>query len=138
MPTSIRAIRSALTLAACGMVSLPSNAGAQGPDPSNANTPGFVKNAKDLGPVDPSTLSPVPAWLKLHNERQLDQLVKQQYTKGHANFHEWITQDQFNAQFAPTANEVKAVQSWLNAHNLTTVDVAENNLYVKVQGTVAD
>src|SRR5712691_6455617 len=93
------------------------------------NTPGFVKNAKDLGPVDPSTLITVTAWLKLHNERQLDQLVKQQYTKGHPNFHEWITQEQFNAQFGPAATDVKAVQNWLNAHNLATVDVAENNLY---------
>ena len=138
MPTSIRTIAAVLTLAACGMVSLPSNAGAQNPDSSSANTPGFVKNAKDLGPVDPSTLITVTAWLKLHNEGQLDQLVKQQYTKGHPNFHLWITQYQFNAQFAPTANEAKAVQSWLNAHNLTTVEVEENNLYVKVQGTVAD
>src|SRR5438552_11265961 len=128
MPTSIRTIAAVLTLAACGMVSLPSNAGAQNPDSSSANTPGFVKNAKDLGPVDPSTLITVTAWLKLHNEGQLDQLVKQQYTKGHPNFHLWITQYQFNAQFAPTANEAKAVQSWLNAHNLTTVEVEENNL----------
>ncbi len=102
------------------------------------NTPGFVKNAKDLGPVDPAAVITVTAWLKLHNENQLDQLVKQQQTKGHANFHHWLTQDQFNAQFAPTAQEVKAVQNFLQAHKLTLVEVAENNFYVKAQGTVDD
>jgi subtilase family serine protease len=102
------------------------------------NTPGFIKNAKDLGPTDPNAVISVTAWLKLHNEQQLDQLVKQQTTKGNANFHKWITQDQFNAQFSPTANELNAVQNWLNAHKLTTLAVAENNFYVKVQGTVAD
>jgi len=102
------------------------------------NTPGFVKNAKDLGPVDPATVISVSAWLKLHNESQLDQLVRQQTAKGNPNFHKWISQSQFNAQFAPTANELKAVQNWLNAHKLTTVAVAENNFYVKVQGTVGD
>lgn len=102
------------------------------------NTPGFIKNAKDLGPVDPSTVISVTAWLTLHNEQQLSQLVRQQTTKGNANFHKWITQDQFNAQFSPTANEVNAVQNWLSAHNLTTIEVAENNFYVKVQGSVAD
>jgi subtilase family serine protease len=102
------------------------------------NTPGFIKNAKDVGPVNPATVITVTAWLKLHNEQQLDQLVKQQYTKGHANFHKWINQDQFNAQFSPTANELKAVQNWLSAHSLTTLEVAPNNFYVKVQGTVAD
>src|SRR5712691_5146733 len=102
------------------------------------NTPGFIKNATDLGPVDPSTMITVTAWLKLHNEQQLDQLVKQQYTASSRNFHKWITQDQFNAQFSPSAQEVRAVQNWLNAHNLSTVAVAENNLFVKVQGALGD
>src|SRR5262249_35935105 len=97
------------------------------------NTPGFIKNAKDLGPTDPSTVIQVTAWLALHNEAQLDQLVSQQQTKGHPNFHKWLKQSDFNAQFGPTANELNAVQSWLNAHNLTTVEVEPNNSYVKVQ-----
>ena len=125
-----------LVLAACLGVA-PSVAWSQSVTVPN-NTPGFIKNAKDLGPVDPTTVITVTAWLKLHNENQLDQLVEQQYTNGHQNFHRWITQDDFNAQFAPTAQEVNAVQSWLSAHNLQTLAVAENNLFVKVQGTVAD
>ncbi len=139
MRTSIRIACVALALVACSM-GLSSSA--QGLNTSGVtiaqNTPGFIKNARDLGPVDPSTVISVTAWLKLHNEQRLDQLVKQQYTKSHLSFHKWVTQDQFNAQFAPAANELKAVQNWLNAHKLTTVEVAENNFYVKVQGTVAD
>jgi subtilase family serine protease len=104
----------------------------------SSNTPGFIKNATDLGPVDPEAVISVTVWLKLHNEEQLDQLVQQQYTRGHANFQKWITQDQFNAQFSPTAQEANAVQNWLSAHGLTTLAVAENNFYVKVQGAVAD
>ena len=102
------------------------------------NTPGFIKKAADLGPADPSAVITVTAWLKLRNENQLDQLVKQQYAKGNANFHKWINQDQFNAQFSPTEQQVKSVQYWLSAHNLATVEVAENNFYVKVQGTIGD
>ena len=102
------------------------------------NTPGFIRHATDLGPVDPSMVIEVTAWLKLHDENQLDQLVAQQQQHGHANFHRWITQDQFNAQFAPTSQEVNAVQNWLNGHKLATLAVAENNFFVKVQGTVAD
>ena len=100
------------------------------------NTPGFIQKARDLGAVDPSTVISVTAWLKLHNEKQLDQLVQQQNQKGSANFHKWITQAQFNARFSPTAQEVKAVQNFLSAHGLTVLTVAENNFYVKVQGTV--
>ncbi len=104
----------------------------------HGNTPGFVQRAVDNGATDPATVITVTAWLKLHNENQLDQLVQQLYSKKSANFHKWINQDQFNASFSPTAQEVNAVQNFLSAHGLTTVAVAENNFYVMVQGTVAD
>ena len=102
------------------------------------NTPGFIKKAVDQGPLDPSTVITVTAWLQLHNQSQLDALVKQQYTRGSAKFHQWIRQEDFNAAFGPTSQEVKAVQNFLTAHNLSVLAVAENNLYVKVQGAVAD
>ena len=100
------------------------------------NTPGFIKKAKDLGAVDPSTVISVTAWLKLHNEGKLDQLAQSQRQTGSPNYQKWITQDQFNSSFIPSAQEVKAVQNFLSAHGLTVLTIAENNFYVKVQGTV--
>src|SRR6266849_6194818 len=102
----------------------------------HGNTPGFIQKAQDLGAVDPSSVISVTAWLKLHNEGKLDQLVESQKQKGSANYQKWITQAQFNASFSPTAQEVKAVENFLSAHGLATLTVAENNFYVKVQGTV--
>ena len=104
----------------------------------SGNTPGFVKNAKDLGAVDPSTVISVTVWLKLHNEAQLDSLASQQTQKGSANYHKWLSQSQFNTTYAPTSQEVNSVENFLKAHNLTVVNVAENNFYVEVSGTVAD
>src|SRR5437899_3759910 len=95
------------------------------------NTPGFIKQAIDNGPATPTDQITVTAWLKLHNENQLSQLLTQQTTKGSGQFHKWLTQDQFNTSFSPTAQEVNAVQNFLSAHNLTVLDVAENNFYVK-------
>ena len=100
------------------------------------NTPGFVQNAADLGSVDPNTLITITAWLKLHNENQLAQLAQQLYSKNSPNFHKWINQDQFNAGFSPSAQELNAVQNFLTAHGLSVLAVAENSFYVKVQGTV--
>ena len=86
MRTGIPSTAVVLALAACGF-----GTSAQAASPSTTvisqNTPGFVKNAKDLGPVDPATRISVTAWLKIHNESQLDQLVRQQTTKGNPNFH---------------------------------------------------
>ena len=102
----------------------------------SGNTPGFIKKAVDQGPVDPASVIAVNVWLKLHNERQLDNLVQQQNQKGSANYRHWITQDQFNAGYAPTSQEVKAISNFLAAKNLTVLSVAEDNFYVKAQGTV--
>lgn len=104
----------------------------------SANTPGFVANATDLGAMDPNTVIAVTVWLKLHNEARLDQLVAQQHQRGSGQYHNWITQDQFNASFGPTSQELNSVQNYLNAKGLSTVFVAENNMFVKVQGTVAN
>ena len=100
------------------------------------NTPGFVTRAVDEGAADPTTLISVTAWLKLHNENQLDQLVRQLYDKKSPSFHKWLTQEQFNANFSPTAQEVNAVQNFLAAQGLSVIAVAENNFFVKVQGTI--
>ena len=48
------------------------------------NTPGFIKQAADLGPLDPNSVINVTAWLQLHNEGKLDTLVKEQKQKGSA------------------------------------------------------
>ena len=99
-------------------------------------TPGFIGYSSDQGPLDPSALLTVNVWLKLHNQQQLDRLVEQQKQKNSSNYHHWITQDQFNSNYGPTPQEVKAVSNFLSAKGLTVVSVAENNLYVKAQGSV--
>src|SRR6267378_6396834 len=104
----------------------------------SGNTPGFIKQAIDNGSANATDQITVTVWLKLHNENQLSQLLAQQTTKGSGQFHKWLTQDQFNASFSPTAQEMNAVQNFLAAHNLTVVYVAENNFYVKAQGSIAD
>jgi subtilase family serine protease len=103
----------------------------------SGNTPGFVKKAKDLGAIDPSTVISVTAWLKIHNQNRLDQLVQQQGQKGSPNYHKWLSHGQFNASFAPTSQEVKAVQNFLMSHGLNVLAVGDNNMYVKVEGTAA-
>ncbi|HEV2198754.1 MAG TPA: protease pro-enzyme activation domain-containing protein [Bryobacteraceae bacterium] len=101
------------------------------------NTPGFIAKGTDLGPIDPTAILTVNVWLKLHNQQQLDKLVEEQTRKGSAGYHRWITQDQFNADYGPAQQEVNAVSNFLSAHDLAVVSVAENNLYVKAQGTAA-
>ena len=104
----------------------------------SSNTPGFVKKAVDLGGLDPSQIISVTVWLKMQNENKLDQLVRQQNQKGSSSYHKWITQQEFNTSFAPTPQAVNSVKNFLTSHGLTVQAIAENNMYIKVQGTVGN
>ncbi len=122
-----------LVCAACAFVGQ-----ASPPNTISKNTPGFIQKAADLGEADLGTIITATVWLELKNENLLDRLVQDQHTKGSPNYHKWISQEEFNATFSPTSQQVKAVQNFLSAHGLALLSVAENNFYVKVQGTVAD
>ncbi len=102
------------------------------------HTPAFVSTARDLGPEQSSKQVTIHVWLQIHNADALRELVQQQYDESSSNYQVWLTRDQFNAQFAPTAREAATIQSFLTAHNLKVVSVGERNLYVKAQGTIAD
>ena len=104
----------------------------------SSNTPGFVKKAVDLGGLDPSQIISVTVWLKMQNENKLDQLVRQQNQKGSSSYHKWITQQEFNTSFAPTPQAVNSVKNFLTSHGLTVQAIAENNMYIKVQGSVGN
>lgn len=98
-----------------------------GPFTISGNTPGFIKHATDQGALDPTTVITVTAWLKLHNTNQLDQLVQGQNQKGNANYHQWISQRQFDATYGPTSQELNSVKNFLTAHKLTVVTTADDN-----------
>jgi subtilase family serine protease len=53
------------------------------------------------------------------------------------SYRHYLTPAQFRQQFAPTANQVAQVQSWLTSQGFTLVYTPTNNHYVSAKGTVA-
>jgi subtilase family serine protease len=103
----------------------------------SGNTPGWVGRAQNLGAADATQTIDLTVWLKLHNEGQLQKQLHDLYAPGSASYHQWLSQSQFNASYSPTAQEVKSVSNFLTAHGFTIEDVAENNFYITVSGTIA-
>jgi subtilase family serine protease len=101
------------------------------------NTPGFIKQANDLGPANAGTVITATVWLNLRNQSQLDRLVQQQYQPGSPNYRRWVDQAEIDANYSPKSQSVNAVQNFLTAHKLSVLHVAENNFYIKVKGTIA-
>jgi len=103
----------------------------------SGNTPGWVSKAQNLGAADATQTIDLTVWLKLHNEGQLQKQLHDLYTPGSSSYHKWLSQNTFNVNYSPTAQEVKSVSNFLSSHGFTIVDTAENNFYIHVTGTIA-
>ena len=64
-----------------------------------------------------------------------EQFIKQLTTKGSPNFHKFLTQDQWNARFAPSVEDEQAVVNWAQSQGLTVTQRYPNRLLVDVEGT---
>jgi subtilase family serine protease len=102
------------------------------------NTPGFVATSKNLGAANPSEVIEVSLWLNPHNRSQMDELAQQLYDPGSANYRHFLNRSQFTARFAPSAEEAKTVQQFVEAHNLKVVRIGPDNFFVRASGTVAE
>src|SRR5438552_113754 len=73
-------------------------------------------------------------WNNASGAEALARAVSDPHSKSYRHY---LTPAQFRAQFAPTANQVAQVQSWLTSQGFGLVYTPANNHYVSAQGTVA-
>jgi len=66
----------------------------------------------------------------------LDKLMREQVDAGSANFHKWLTPQEYGAQFGPADEDVAAVESWLAAQGFTGVKTNAGKTIVEFNGTV--
>jgi subtilase family serine protease len=92
----------------------------------------------NLGPEDQDKQITVTVWLNLHNKAAFDTMVEQMYDKTSSNYHQFLTVEQFKAQFAPTAKEAGVVRDFLAAHNMKVTSTDANNHFVVAQGRIGD
>src|SRR5271167_2002932 len=92
----------------------------------------------NLGPEDESKQISVTVWLNLHNKQGLDSLVQQMYDKESPNYHQFLTLEQYKAQFAPSAKEAATVGDFLSTHNLKVTSVDKLNHFITAQGSIGD
>jgi subtilase family serine protease len=102
------------------------------------NTPKFVATAKNLGPANSAETIDVSMWLKVADRGTLDTLVGQLYDPTSSHYRDWLTPADIMSKFAPSAEDIRAVEQFLTSHNLTIVRVGPDNFFVRARGTVAD
>jgi uncharacterized protein (TIGR03437 family) len=67
----------------------------------------------------------------------LDQLVKEQQTPGSANYHHWLTPEQYAERFGASESDIAKIRGWLEAQGLTIASVARGRNAISVNGTAS-
>jgi subtilase family serine protease len=99
-----------------------------------------VRLAADLGPVAPETIlhgmslrfTPSAA-----QQAALDQLLAGQQNPASPMYHQWLTPQQYAAQFGLSATDLAKVTAWLEGQGFTVTGVAQGGGFVTFDGTVA-
>jgi subtilase family serine protease len=67
-------------------------------------------------------------------EAALRQLMEEQQSKNSANYHAWLTPEQFGKQFGPADTDVQAVTDWLTSHGFQNIKVSKGKTVVEFSG----
>ncbi|HXC33959.1 MAG TPA: Ig-like domain repeat protein, partial [Verrucomicrobiae bacterium] len=70
-------------------------------------------------------------------ESALQDLLNQQQINSSANFHKWLTPDQFGQQFGLADSDLQAVTSWLASFGFQSIQVAKGRNLIEFSGTAA-
>jgi subtilase family serine protease len=68
-------------------------------------------------------------------ETALHQLLGELHSPGNANYHKWLTPDQFGAQFGPSDQDIATVTTWLTSHGFAVTKVNPGKLTLEFSGS---
>lgn len=102
------------------------------------HVPGAVRRATDMGRLPGNTpmkhvimvLQPDP-----DQEHQLRIAIDQQQDKKSANFHKWMTPEEFGEHFGLHDSDVEQVKNWLASQGLSIDMVSKGRRYLQFSGT---
>ena len=96
--------------------------------------------ATDLGPAPANT--PLQAMtlrfsLTAAQNQALSTLEAAQQNPSSALYHQWLTPEQYGAQFGLSSNDLAQVTTWLGAQGFNNIEVARSRTFVRFSGTAA-
>jgi hypothetical protein len=104
------------------------------------NTRPMLALANDEGEVSSTQILP---HLALHftmtaqQQEDLDQLLRQQQARGSAQFHKFLTPEEYGARFGLNSEDMAKVTAWLESEGFSDIQVARSRTFVSFAGTAA-
>lgn len=90
-----------------------------------------------ISKLDDSRQLKLALHLPASNQAALDTLLQQLYDPSSANYHQYLTVDQFTARFGPSQSDYDAVIAWALAQGLAVTQTTRNRHLVDVAGSVS-
>jgi hypothetical protein len=94
--------------------------------------------SQPIGSLPGSQTLNVALTLALHNQAQLDNLLSDLYNPASPNYRQFLTVEQFTAQFGPTTGDYAKVVAFAKSNGLTVTNAAPNRLVLDVSGPVSN
>ncbi len=69
-------------------------------------------------------------------EQELNQLMEEQNDRSSANFHKWLTPEEFGERFGVSQEDIDSVTSWLESNGFRVNQVYANRMLIDFSGTV--
>ena len=70
-------------------------------------------------------------------ESALRQLLDEQQDKSSANYHKWLTPNEFGQQFGPADQDIQTTKAWLQQHGFEIGKVARGRTVIEFSGNAA-
>lgn len=104
------------------------------------NTRPVIAQAQDQGALEPGF--PLPR-ITLHlastpaQKADLLQLLADQQTRGSAQWHQWLTPEQYADRFGVNQADIRKIVAWLQTLGFSNVEVAHSRTWISFSGTAA-
>jgi len=93
-------------------------------------------SATFMGHYNPDQMIRLTIGLQTPHPAEEEEFLKELQTKSSPQFHRYLTADQWNARFAPSAQDEQAVVNWAQSQGLTVTHRFPHRLLVDVEGTM--
>src|SRR5690348_1498102 len=94
----------------------------------NDSAPAIVSQMTPIGNLPATTRLHLAIGLPLRNQAALDELLRQLYDPASANFHKFLTPQEFTERFGPTEDDYQAVKNFAAANGLAVAATYGNRV----------
>ena len=104
----------------------------------HGHVPATVAQLQPKGTLPPTNRLHLAIGLPLRNTNELDEFLARVYDPASANFHQYLTPQQFTEQFGPADADYASVMEFTKQNHLTIEGTHKNKLLLDVSGSVED